>query len=444
MVAAYPAEKRRRKGCDNHQSQSTPDGENEDDASMTSLGVTARGLPLALASMTQVSTSDSRFYPKWRAIAVVAMLALVLVLYLHHTPARGYFRSGAHSLDMYGEGDDDILRDSHKQTVHNVAHHMKRRRSYNDTYPLSPPQRTTNGIRYRIGLIADLDTASRSSRDQTWFSYMKTGYLTVSQSADSLQVEWDPETITLESHLAEKGRGMELSELVAFNGHLYSVDDRTGVVYRIEGNRVIPWVILTDGDGLVSKGFKAEWLAVKEEHLYVGGLGKEWTTTSGEVVNNNPEWVKVVGYHGNVEHDNWVPHYNALRNAAGIKPPGYLIHESAVWSERLQRWFFLPRRASHEHYEETADERRATNLLLMCPADFSFISARHVGPLDPTHGFSSFKFVPDTDDQIILALKSEEDAGRIATYIIAFTLDGQVLMPETKIGDVKYEGLEFI
>lgn len=69
---------------------------------------------------------------------------------------------------------------------------------------------------------------------------------------------------------------------------------------------------------------------------------------------------------------------------------------------------------------------------------------RRVGPLNLTRGFSSFKFVPDTDDQIILALKSEEDAGKIATYIIAFTLDGQVLLPETKIGDVKYEGLEFI
>lgn len=47
---------------------------------------------------------------------------------------------------------------------------------------------------------------------------------------------------------------MELSELVAFNGHLYSVDDRTGVVYRIEGNQAVPWVILPDGDGSVSKG----------------------------------------------------------------------------------------------------------------------------------------------------------------------------------------------
>lgn len=123
---------------------------------------------------------------------------------------------------------------------------------------------------------------------------------------------------------------------------------------------------------------------------------------------------------------------------------GYLIHESAAWSERLQHWFFLPRRASHEHYDETADERRATNLMLSCPADFSSISVQHIGPFNPTHGFSSFKFVPDTDDQIILALKSEEDAGKIATYVIAFTVDGRVLMPETKIGDVKYEGLEFI
>lgn len=71
-------------------------------------------------------------------------------------------------------------------------------------------------------------------------------------------------------------------------------------------------------------GFKAEWLAVKDEHLFVGGLGKEWTTTSGKVVNNNPEWVKVVGYNGEVQHENWVPNYNALRSAAGIEPPGAL------------------------------------------------------------------------------------------------------------------------
>ncbi|XP_074538403.1 soluble calcium-activated nucleotidase 1b isoform X2 [Halichoeres trimaculatus] len=417
---------------------------------MTSFSVAVRGLPLALASMTQATTSDSRFHPKWRAITVATLLALVLMLYLHRTvgdrdtvPSR-YYRNKAPSFQIELEGEDKTFRDSNRRTAQSPSRLSGREKPYNDTYPLSPPEKTSHGIRYRIAVIADLDTASRSSKDQTWISYMKRGYLTVSDSADTLQVQWDDDTVTLASHLAEKGRGMELSELVVFNGHLYSVDDRTGVVYRIEGSQAVPWVILPDGDGSVSKGFKAEWLAVKDEHLYVGGLGKEWTTTSGVVVNNYPEWVKVVGYHGDVEHENWVPHYNALRSATGIEPPGYLIHESAAWSERLQRWFFLPRRASHEHYDETADERRATNLLLSCPADFSHITVRHVGPLNPTHGFSSFKFVPDTDDQIIVALKSEEDAGKIATYIIAFTLDGRVLMPETKIGDVKYEGFEFI
>ncbi|XP_006753505.1 PREDICTED: soluble calcium-activated nucleotidase 1, partial [Myotis davidii] len=291
-----------------------------------------------------------------------------------------------------------------------------------DTYPLSAPQRTPGGTRYRIAVIADLDTDSKAREENTWFSYLQKGYLTLSHSGDQVAVEWDPGHRVLESHLAEKGRGMELSDLVVFNGKLYSVDDRTGVVYRIEGNTPVPWVILSDGDGTVGKGFKAEWLAVKDEHLYVGGLGKEWTTTTGEVVNENPEWVKVVGFRGSVNHENWVASYNALRAAAGIHPPGYLIHESACWSDALQRWFFLPRRASHERYR----------------------SVRRVGEVVPTHGFSSFKFVPNTDDQVIVALKSEEDGGKVATYIMAFTLDGRFLLPETKVGDVKYEGIEFI
>ena len=46
------------------------------------------------------------------------------------------------------------------------------------------------------------------------------------------------------------GRGMELSELLVFNGHLYTIDDRTGIVYQIEDkNKIFPWVVLSGGDG---------------------------------------------------------------------------------------------------------------------------------------------------------------------------------------------------
>ncbi|XP_068574524.1 soluble calcium-activated nucleotidase 1 isoform X2 [Cebidichthys violaceus] len=427
MAQGQRSGRRRRRGHSGPpSSMSAPPGFTplEQNDPMNNLRISVGGLPM-LTSMA--NTTDARFRLKWKPIvAVVSFLALFLLLFMH-------LNSGWRSRSY----------NSHSWRAGPVVGHQSDSR-YNDTYPLSAPERTPQGTRYRIGVIADLDTSSRSDKKLTWFSYMRRGHLLVSQSGDKVAVEWDADRVVLESHLSEKGRGMELSELVVFNGKLYSVDDRTGVVYHIDGDKIVPWVILPDGDGSVAKGFKAEWLAVKDQHLYVGGLGKEWTTTAGEFVNNNPEWVKVVGYRGDVQHENWVPTYNALKAAAGIQPPGYLIHESAAWSDALQRWFFLPRRGSKERYEEKADERRGTNIALSCSSDFRDIVVSRVGPLDPTHGFSSFKFVPNTGDHIILALKSEENGEKIASYIMAFTLDGRILLPETKIGDVKYEGLEFI
>ena len=121
-----------------------------------------------------------------------------------------------------------------------------------------------------------------------------------------------------------------------------------------------------------------------------------------------------------------------------------MIFEAGVWSKIHREWFFLPRRASTETYEEQADEQRGTNIMFRASEDFSQITMSRIGPFNPTHGFSSFKFIPETNDQVIVALKSEEDKGKIATYILVFNLDGEVLVEETKIGDHKFEGIEFI
>jgi len=51
-----------------------------------------------------------------------------------------------------------------------------------------------------------------------------------------------------------RGRGMELSELSVFNAKVYAVDDRTGIVYEILDSKVVPWVILSDGNGKETKG----------------------------------------------------------------------------------------------------------------------------------------------------------------------------------------------
>ena len=56
--------------------------------------------------------------------------------------------------------------------------------------------------------------------------------------------------------------------------------------------------------------------------LPVGGLGKEWTTQDGTVLNFNPMFIKKISMHGEVEHLNWYDQYIKLRSRAGIEFPG--------------------------------------------------------------------------------------------------------------------------
>lgn len=77
-------------------------------------------------------------------------------------------------------------------------------------------------------------------------------------------------------------------------------------------------------------------------------------------------------------------------------------------------------------------------------ANYQYLLKLQITKLQPKHGFSSFKFIPGTNEEVIVALKTTEFEGKTATYISAFKINSQVLMEDTKIEDLKYEGLEFI
>ncbi|XP_046836619.1 soluble calcium-activated nucleotidase 1 isoform X2 [Vespa crabro] len=316
---------------------------------------------------------------------------------------------------------------------------------YNKTYPATSPIRTSKGITYRIAIVSDLDHDSKAlDKKDTWYSLMKTGSLFWNPSTNFLSILWDDRTLVLSSSLAMKARGMELSELITFDGHLLTFDDRTGMIYHIEDNQAYPWVILLDGNGKNPKGFKSEWATVKDEQLYVGSMGKEWTTPSGEYEHNNPQWIKVVSPKGEIHSINWISNYKRLRQAINIEYPGYMIHESGAWSDIHKSWFFLPRRCSKERYNETKDETMSCNVLLTADENFVDIKVKEIGELIPVRGFSSFKFLPGSEDMVVVALKTEEYQGKTATYIMAFSIDGTIIMPETKVMDKKFEGFEFI
>ena len=96
-------------------------------------------------------------------------------------------------------------------------------------------------------------------------------------------------------------------------------------------------------------------------------------------------------------------------------------------------------------YNDVEDERHGTNVLISCDAEFNDVALVHVGKLDPTHGFSSFKFVPGTGDDVAIALKSREVSGDISSFVMVFNVEtGHVLMPETQIDTEKFEGIEFV
>lgn len=250
---------------------------------------------------------------------------------------------------------------------------------------------------------------------------------------------------------------MELSELLKYQGRLYTCDDRSGILFEVVGYDpelpdgpkpvAYPRHIMMEGSGDTDKGFKCEWMAQKDGLMMVGSFGKEYTDNDGNILNSNNLWVKVFTPDGRLSHVDWTSNYEAMRRFMGYSHPAYLLHETALWSPQRQQWVFLPRRMSHEPYDDKVDERKGANTVITASRDFSVIDSFSVGTLTPERGFSSAKFVPGGGEKVVVALKSEEnaEAGTQGSYITVFDMDGQVLMEEIPIpGAHKYEGIEFL
>jgi soluble calcium-activated nucleotidase 1 len=234
-----------------------------------------------------------------------------------------------------------------------------------------------SSTQYNIVIVADMDKESKTE-DKKWKSVLKSGTLTRHPDTKKYTVAWESD-LTILSVFNDGSRGMELSELAFFNDQLFTFDDRTGIVYFVEGDKVIPKHILMDGNGRIDKGLKIEWATVKDDHLYVGSTGKEWTTPKGEFVNNNPQWVARIDAEGRIDRLDWSNHYTALRKVTDTMFPGYLLHEGVRWNAALRRWFFLPRRVSKEPYDESLDEERGSNTVISMNEQFSDIRVSHIG-----------------------------------------------------------------
>jgi soluble calcium-activated nucleotidase 1 len=294
---------------------------------------------------------------------------------------------------------------------------------------------------YDIAIISDMDKDSKEG--DHWKSLLKQGRLTRSPTTGLYSVEWLPQEILLTSKLNEGGRGMELSELCYYNNKLFSVDDRTGAVFVIQGEKAVAEYILADGDGTDEKGFKAEWMTVKDGLLYVGSMGKEWIQ-NGVATSSGALWVKTIDREGRIKHIDWSDNYSQMRKATGTEYPGYLLHEAVSWNPVEKKWYFFPRRVSTEAYDPDLDEERCGNIAISADPSFTQFKVIHeVGPFDKTRGFASSKFIPFREHEV-LVLKTKEQTLTESFMMVYDLKTGKVLMPETKIGEIKFEGVEFL
>lgn len=318
---------------------------------------------------------------------------------------------------------------------------------------------------FRFAAVTDLDELSKvaDASKPEFYSIFLGGTLkhtTGSKYPYAIDLELDATRRLVTKH-NEAGRGAEFSELTLYNHRLLTFDDRTGDVFEILNTAnggdsfVVPRFVVTEGEGDTDKGMKWEWSTVKNGELYMGSMGKEYTRKDGTVKNRNNLWIGVLNDRGELRREDWTKQYGVVRKALGAESPGYMIIEAVNWSPILNKWVFLPRRISQEAYDENKDELKGGHQLVLVSESFTNPQVVDIKmeSLDPLKGFSTFAFVPGTNDRHAIAVRSVEEncvdftpQCQQRSYFIVFdVLTGEVLAEEVEYPDkVKFEGIEFV
>jgi len=329
---------------------------------------------------------------------------------------------------------------------------------------------------YKLVLVEDPDHGSRHPELHEWSSHTRVFDLFVKDSEHNLtrfpsasvtdgvssrdrgKPNWSADRPTwvfeepsnsvqpYRTRLSYKNRSMELSSLLYHDSVLYAFCDITGIVYELQPSGVARqrW-ILHDGDeeSFSTKPFKSEWSTLQGGSIVVGSIGKEWVT-DGKVLHYYPQSVQLIDpATGNIRIKSFRGIYEAMREESNHTYPGYLIHESGHFHKATNEWWFLPRKASREGYDETVDELKGTNLFYTVNEHSKKVTVNTLGPLEPEWGFSDFVVLPG-DPHHIVALKVRERAGEPSHSKMAVfdTRRHKMVSPWVDLGPHKYEGIE--
>lgn len=139
-----------------------------------------------------IRIKKSKFFFRSQFIYLILIILIVLIVYISLPTNRHHFRSYQHL-------QAPTQQQSTKIEVPVI--------SYNARYPLTKPivnvhEKTTT---YKIGLIADLDTNSRSKRENEYLSYFKSGWVAISSTHTSFTFRFDADSKEISSGYSLKG-----------------------------------------------------------------------------------------------------------------------------------------------------------------------------------------------------------------------------------------------
>lgn len=111
-------------------------------------------------------------------------------------------------------------------------------------------------------------------------------------------------------------------------------------------------------------------MTVKDGKLWLGSIGKEWTTVNGDPIHDKLYWVKEISHDGTMLSHNWKDNFEAVRASVGALSPGYLVHEAVNWDAVNQQWVFLPRRVSFDKYTVDQEALQGSNTVILSDSSF--------------------------------------------------------------------------
>ncbi|OAF69145.1 hypothetical protein A3Q56_03082 [Intoshia linei] len=328
--------------------------------------------------------------------------------------------------------------------------------NYNETYPL------TNYLQDQLDSYADIIDVkvlllsneqrrkNRTSMEMKWGSTLKTVHLnmsrdyTVSRPTASLSVNLD----LIRNVDIWNDNFMKLMDIVVYNGEMISLNTKFNLIYNLDvlAKSAQPRFFYQD-IGNAFDSIKIEWITTKDEFLYMGGTGSTYDTNGNASIDLNYH-VYVFDSANKKEILSWKDKYQFLQQQTEFDVPGYISHEAVAWDSCKKRWCFLPRRASKLQYEKSRDRQSATNLLLCMNDDMSDFTKTEIGAIEYTRGFSAFRFVPNTNCELIVAIKTEhfgiDENAKTESYFWLFDIFGSVYVNNLFIDKTIYTGLEFL